>query len=355
MQRRRFLAGAAAAAPALMAARTAMAGGGPLLAAEVKQRIERAKAAAMALERRDWEQGVLAQALYEADDMQSVVQLTVGAVVQKAADGRLAVVIEGGPTDPAMGGEAYWAAARETGDAELKSGVEGLLDWILHRAPRASDGTLYHVFKEPEVWSDGFYGAPPFLAELGHYDEALKQIDGFKQRLWDPQRKLLHHMWHDGKQRFTREAFWGVGNGWAAAGLARVIRSLPAGRKADRERLASFQRELIDGCLALQRSDGLFHDVLDKPETFVETNLAQMLSYAIYTSAGGGWLGNRYIAAADKMRAAARAKCDRWGFVRGVCGAPNFDHPGVATEGQAFHILMEAAAEKYGQGHHAGA
>jgi len=55
------------------------------------------------------------------------------------------------------------------------------------------------------------------------------------------------------------------------------------------------------------------------------------------------------------MRAAARAKCDRWGFVRGVCGAPNFDHPGVATEGQAFHILMEAAAEKYAQTRQTGA
>lgn len=352
MQRRRFLTGAA---PAMVAAQTAMAGGGSSPVGEAKQRIELAKAAALALERRDWEQGVLAQALYEAGDMPAVVQLTVGAVVQKAADGRLAVVIEGGPTDPAMGGEAYWAAAQQTGDAELKAGVDGLLDWILHRAPRAPDGTLYHVFKEPEVWSDGFHGAPPFLAALGHYDEALKQIDGFKQRLWDPQRKLLHHMWHDGKQRFTREAFWGVGNGWAAAGLARVIRSLPAARQADRERLAIFLRELIDGCLALQRSDGLFHDVLDKPETFVETNLAQMLAYAIYTSAGGGWLEKSYIAAADRMRAAARAKCDRWGFVRGVCGAPNFDHPGVATEGQAFHILMEAAAEKYARTRHTGA
>ena len=41
--------------------------------------------------------------------------------------------------------------------------------------------------------------------------------------------------------------------------------------------------------------------------------------------------------------AAALAEVDCYGLVRNVCGAPTFDKPGVAPEGQAFHILMEAA------------
>jgi hypothetical protein len=44
------------------------------------------------------------------------------------------------------------------------------------------------------------------------------------------------------------------------------------------------------------------------------------------------------------MRAAARAKVDQFGFVQGVCGAPDFDHAGVAAEGQAFFLMMEVAA-----------
>jgi hypothetical protein len=43
------------------------------------------------------------------------------------------------------------------------------------------------------------------------------------------------------------------------------------------------------------------------------------------------------------MRMAAHKKVDAFGLVQGVCGAPNFDHPGTATEGQAFFLLMEAA------------
>jgi len=34
---------------------------------------------------------------------------------------------------------------------------------------------------------------------------------------------------------------------------------------------------------------------------------------------------------------------DEYGFVQGVCGAPNFDQPGTSTEGQSFSIMMEAA------------
>ena len=46
---------------------------------------------------------------------------------------------------------------------------------------------------------------------------------------------------------------------------------------------------------------------------------------------------------AEKARTAALAEVGSYGLVRNVCGAPHFDKPGVAPEGQAFHILMEAA------------
>jgi len=104
---------------------------------------------------------------------------------------------------------------------------------------------------------------------------------------------------------------------------------------------------LLDGCVAHQRPDGLFHNVVDRPESFVETNLAQMLAFSIYTGVLGNWLPASYVAAADRMRAAAHAKVDQYGFVQGVCGAPSFDHAGVAAEGQAFFLMMEVAGAKF--------
>jgi rhamnogalacturonyl hydrolase YesR len=308
--------------------------------------IPRGAAAALVMQRRDWEQGILAQAFLETGDNDNLIRLTRAAIVQRTADGRLAVVVAGGPTDPAMGGEAYWKAAQLTGDGEIRDAVSGMLDYLLQQAPRAADGTLYHVFQAPQVWSDGFNGAPPFLAAMGRYGQALAQIDGFRKRLWDSRKKLLSHIWDDGAQAFKRRDFWGTGQGWAAAGLARVIRLLPPERGKDRERLAAFARDILDGCLVYQRSDGLFHDVVDRPDTFVETNLAQMLAYAIYTGVMGAWLDRKYLVKADAMRRAARGKMDGYGFVHGVCGAPHFDRAGLSTEGQAFFLMMEAAGNR---------
>jgi rhamnogalacturonyl hydrolase YesR len=91
------------------------------------------------------------------------------------------------------------------------------------------------------------------------------------------------------------------------------------------------------------RDDGLFHNIVDDPKSFVETNLAQMLAYSIYRGIKRGWLEESYKLKADKMRDAAQSKVDELGLVQGVCGSPEFDHPGTATEGQVFYILMEVA------------
>ena len=112
----------------------------------------------------------------------------------------------------------------------------------------------------------------------------------------------------------------------------------------ERARLIGYLQDVLNGCLAWQRGDGLFHNIVDQAGTFVETNLAQMLAYSIYRGVKGGWLGDSYLPAAQRMRTAAHSKVDEFGIVQGVCGAPNFDRSGSASEGQAFFLLMEAAA-----------
>ena len=83
------------------------------------------------------------------------------------------------------------------------------------------------------MWSDSFHTSPPFLAAAGQYDEAVRQIDGHQKRLWNPEARLLSHIWDERKGVFSDKKFWGGGQGWAAAALARVIRALPEDHKAD--------------------------------------------------------------------------------------------------------------------------
>lgn len=181
----------------------------------------------------------------------------------------------------------------------------------------------------------------------GHHREAITQIEGFKKILWDVDKKLFSHIWDDDLKEFEHKDFWGVGNGWAAVGIAKVIDSLPGDMLDEKKKLASFVRELIDVFLHYQRKDGLFHNIIDDQSTFIETNFAQMISYTIYSGVAGGWLDNEYLQHANKMREAAYEKVDEHGLVQGVCSSPTFAAPGTAVEGQAFFLLMEVAASKF--------
>jgi unsaturated rhamnogalacturonyl hydrolase len=306
--------------------------------------VNRVKLAMLALQREPWEQGVAAQALLELGEIDLAVVMARGAVLRQSPDGRLAEVGPGHDvTDPAANGVPVLYAARYTGEAIFQQAVQRMLDYLLVAAPRTSGGVLHHVLFAPQVWVDSFYMAPPFLAVAGHPQEAIQQVEGMRALLWNPAASLYSHKWDEAQKDFARRDFWGVGNGWAAAGMARVIHALPGELEADRARLARYTREVIEGCLVHLRPDGLFHDILDDPETFVETNLSQMLAYSIYRGVAGGWLPNSFLTYADRMRAAAHRQVGEDGLVRGVCGSPTFDHPGVAVEGQAFYLLMEAA------------
>lgn len=344
MRRRRFIHGTLVAT----AAGRVSAGPGSLASSPSPdtdaERLERVKRAMLSMQRASWEQGVAAQAFLEIGDDEQVVLMAKEAALRQTKEGRLSVLYtDNGVTDPAASGEAVLHAARTSGDADLEQAAGRMAAYLLERAPRAADGTLHHTLNEPEIWVDSMYMAPPFLAVAGHHEEAVRQLDGMGRRLWNAEKKLYSHRWHEGRQEFVNSKAWGVGNGWAMAGLARVVDALPERLAPERERLAERARQTLDGCLAHLRPDGLFHNVVDEPDTFVETNLSQMAAYAIFSGVRSGWLPRSYLSRALEMRDAVHGKVDERGYVQGVCGAPFFDSPGRATEGQAFFLLMEAA------------
>jgi len=308
------------------------------------QKIDKVKQAMLSMQRASWEQGVAAQAFLELGENEMVYLLAQEAVLRQLDDGRLSVLYQdNGVTDPAASGEVVLYAGKLYDDKKLKEAAEKMAHYLLEEAPRTESGIIYHILSAPEIWIDSMYMAPPFLAVAGHYQEAVKQIRGIRKYLWNPDKKLFSHRWNEEKKEFVNAAFWGVGNGWAAAGMSRVIKHLPSSMSVEKDELIHYIQEVINGCLEHIRPDYLFHNVLDDQESFMETNLSQMLAYAIFKGVKNKWLPTRYLDYAHKMRNAAHKKVDHYGFVQGVCGAPYFDQPGRATEGQAFFLLMEAA------------
>jgi rhamnogalacturonyl hydrolase YesR len=306
--------------------------------------IQKVKNAMLSMQRRAWEQGVASQALLEMGENDLLILMAKDAIVNQLKDGRLGLNEGQAPVaDPASNGEPVLFAAKLTGDESMKKAADRMLDFLLYKAPKTTEGIIYHNHIENRIWVDAFYMVPPFLAVAGYYKEAIKQVTGYRKILLDPQKKLYYHIWDEDKKAFERKLFWGSGNGWAAAGMARVIKALPEEYKSEKEMIAGWVKELLDNCLKYQREDGLFYDIIDDPSTFVETNMAQMLAYTIYRGVKAGWLENTYLKYADKMRQAAYSKVDEFGIVQGAVGAPNFYKVGTSTEAQAFFLLMEAA------------
>ena len=265
----------------------------------------------------------------------------------RQVEGRFSVIKGNMPiTDCASIGEAVLFSGRLTGDPIFNKGAEAMLEVIKNTEHKNEEGIIYHT-QEPAkyIMSDAFYMLPPFLAAAGQFDEALKQSEGYRKYLFNKKERLYSHIWDGPNKKFIREDFWGVGNGWTAAGLTRVIKHLPDNRTEDKKRLIDYVKEVVDSCLNYICEDGLFHNVINNPETFTEVNLSQMMSYTIYRGVAAGYLESTYLAKAEKMRKAASEHVDHLGYVQDVCGVPNFDRPYVAPEGQAFYLLMESAAK----------
>lgn len=342
MKRRQFIRHAALAVPAAMT----MTGCKPANTSQAlsKDRLNKAKAAMLCTQRAPWEQGVAMMALLETGDDDLIVPMAYEAVLRSDKEGRLGMV--GGAstiTDPASNGPGVLHAFLVTGDTKLKEAADRQYDFLKTRAPRSNNGTLYHFSNGQQVWSDSMYMAPPFLAYYGDVEEAVKQVRGFMGYLWNEESHMMSHMWDDKGGTFKRKAFWGGGNGWSAASLALLIDCLPASMSEVRDEFILRANQLLDGCIRHIRSDGLFHDVIDEPSTFVETNLSQMLAFSIYKGAKAGWIDESYVRVAHRMRAGALEKVDAYGRVQDACGSPTFDKPGTSTEAQAFFVMMETA------------
>ncbi|WP_231121578.1 glycoside hydrolase family 88 protein [Motilibacter peucedani] len=312
--------------------------------------LRRVLLALLGMQRQSWEQGVLGHALLDlgCDELAEVVARD--SVLRQTPAGKLAEIEDTGVVNCGAAGEALlWLTTRDH-DPALRAALDRQVDWLVSRAPRAEDGTLFHLEGSRQVWVDTVYMVLPLLVQTGHVDEAARQLDGHRRRLFDETSGLWSHQWGETSRSLLRAAHWGSGSGWVVAGIARALRSLGERDGRFRADAASHARTVLDACLAHRRADtGVFLDVVDGEGSFAEANLAQMLAYGAFTGVADGWLPDAYLERARSLLASARERVDALGFVDGVSGAPHFDRPGRSAEAQAFHLLAAAAEQRCGR------
>ncbi|MDR1356164.1 MAG: glycoside hydrolase family 88 protein [Tannerellaceae bacterium] len=309
--------------------------------------ISKARNAMLAMQRASWEQGSAIQAMIECEDYEMLRLMVNEAILRQSRDGRTCMLgSDHNVTDPVASGYGILKAYEIFGEAKYKIAADRLYDYCKNKAPRDSAGAVYHLNDSKQLWSDSIYMLPPFLAAYKDYDECMKQLRGYRARLLQPAKRLYSHRWSDDEDRFLSDKCWGGGNGWAAAAFAIIYELLPADMDGYRKEVASYLTELLDGLISNMRTDGLFHDIVDDTQSYVETNLSQMAAFAIYKSVRTGAIDKVYLEAAGKMKDGALSKVDEYGYVQGAAGSPYFNAPGTSTEAQAFLLMMLAEEKK---------
>jgi rhamnogalacturonyl hydrolase YesR len=117
--------------------------------------------------------------------------------------------------------------------------------------------------------------------------------------------------------------FWARGNGWVAAGMSELLRSLPEDN-SNRAFILEGYRKMMAALLKYQSADGLWRQLLDHPESWPETSSTGMFTFAMITGVENGWLDEGvYGAAARKGWLGLISYLNPNGDIREVCEGTN--------------------------------
>lgn len=117
--------------------------------------------------------------------------------------------------------------------------------------------------------------------------------------------------------------FWGRGDGWVAAGMAEMLRTLPQDHP-DRARILAGYRLMMAALLKYQGADRMWRQLIDRPEAWPESSASAMFSFAMITGVKHGWLdAATYGPAARRSWIAIAGYVDQNDNVTEVCEGTN--------------------------------
>lgn len=117
--------------------------------------------------------------------------------------------------------------------------------------------------------------------------------------------------------------FWGRGDGWVAAGMTELLRSLPKDNP-HYSRIMTGYKTMMASLLKYQAENGMWRQLIDDPESWPETSSTGMFTFAMITGVKNGWLDKAtYGPAARKGWLGLISYLDENADIREVCEGTN--------------------------------
>ncbi|HEY4147379.1 MAG TPA: glycoside hydrolase family 88 protein [Chitinophagaceae bacterium] len=198
-------------------------------------------------------------------------------------------------------------------------------DYIINKQVKFPDGTLARTGpRKMTIWADDLYMSVPFLARMGkltgdtkYFDFAIRQVENFNRYLYDSATGLFFHCFYN-DDNVNGVAHWGRCNGWLAVAQAELLNNLPADHPK-RAELIKFLLIQIIGFSRYQDINGMWHQLLDKPDSYAESSVTAMFTYAVAKAVNEGWINRRYISIAQNGWQGLAAKVTDDGQVQDIC------------------------------------
>jgi rhamnogalacturonyl hydrolase YesR len=209
---------------------------------------------------------------------------------------------------------------------DLRAVIDHWSDHVAHRQFRIADGTLARQRPQPEsLWADDLYMGVPALAQMGvltgeraWFDDAVRQVLRYHEHLWDPRVGLYAHGKHL-NQPLNPEFYWARANGWAMLASVELLDVLPLDHPGRDEVLENL-RAHVRSVAKLQSGRGLWHQMLDKADSYLETSASAIFVYSIARAIDQGWISPvSYGSVAQAGWNALTTRVNDRGQVEGTC------------------------------------
>jgi unsaturated rhamnogalacturonyl hydrolase len=196
---------------------------------------------------------------------------------------------------------------------------------------RLPDGTLARHRPQPvSLWTDDLYMGVPALVQMGRmtgdrrcFDDAVRNTLLLSQRLFQPAAGLYDHGWN-ADDPDAPPLYWARANGWAMMAMCELLDVLPQAYPG-RDRVLGLLRAQIRAVASLQSGQGLWHQMLDREDSYLETSASAMFVYGIAHAIDQGWINPvSYGPVAQAGWLAVAGRIDSRGRVQGICAATTF-------------------------------